>query len=253
MIDALGNPQSVLVLGATSDIATACVRRFERSGRLERVVLVGRDPDALSVEAARLRSAGVAEVATLEVDARDADATAAAVRAAFAEGDVDVALLAFGVLPDQAEALADPAVAVQSMQVNYLGSGAAALAAAHELSRQGHGTLVVLSSVAGERPRRANFVYGSAKAGLDALSTGLGEQLRGSGASVLVVRPGFVRSKMTAGMRPAPMAVTPDDVAEAVAANLTRGSRTVWVPVPMRAVMTVLRHLPAPLFRRLPV
>lgn len=253
MIDALGNPQSLLVLGATSDIAAACVRRFTRGGRLERVVLVGRDLDAMSDEVQRLRSAGVSEVTTLEVDARDADATAAAVRAAFAEGDVDVVLLAFGVLPDQDAALADPAVAVQSMQVNYLGSGAAALAAANELSKQGHGTLVVLSSVAGERPRRANFVYGSAKAGLDALSTGLGEQLRGSGASVLVIRPGFVRSKMTAGMQAAPLAVSPDDVADAVAVNLIRGSRTVWVPAPMRAVMTVLRHLPAPVFRRLPV
>jgi decaprenylphospho-beta-D-erythro-pentofuranosid-2-ulose 2-reductase len=107
--------------------------------------------------------------------------------------------------------------------------------------------------VAGERPRRTNFAYGSTKAGLDAFFTGLREALRPDGVSVLVVRPGFVTTKMTAGMKPAPLAVTAEQVAAIAVAALRAGKETVWAPAPMRLVMSALRHVPAPLFRRLPV
>jgi len=253
VIDALGAPQSILVLGATSDIAAATVTRLARGGRLDRVVLAARSADELAVEADRVRALGVADVRTAPLEASDPDAVATVVAAAFSGGDLDVVLIAFGVLPDQRRALADPAFAVASARVNYLGALSASLHAANALREQGHGVLVVLSSVAAERPRASNFVYGSAKAGLDALCTGLGEELRGSGASVLVVRPGFVRSKMTRGLKPAPMATTPEAVAEAIAIHLTGGSRTIWVPAQLRHVMSVLRHLPQPVFRRLPL
>ena len=128
-----------------------------------------------------------------------------------------------------------------------------AVRAAARLRPQGHGRLVVLSSVAAERPRRSNFVYGASKAAIDALATGLGDQLHGSGVGVLVIRPGFVHTSMTHGLPPAPLAVGPDAVAEAIAAHLRDPSGTIWVPRTLRPVMTALRHTPRTLFRRLPI
>jgi decaprenylphospho-beta-D-erythro-pentofuranosid-2-ulose 2-reductase len=253
MIDPFGAPQSMLVLGAGSDIAAATVTRLAATGRLERVVLAARSSGELAAEAARLRDLGVPDVRTTMLEASDPDAVATVVSAAFDDGDLDVVLVAFGVLPDQQRALADPAIAIASAQVNYVGALAASLHAANALRHQGHGVLVVLSSVAAERARVSNFVYGSAKAGLDALCMGLSEHLRGSGASVLIVRPGFVHSKMTRELKPAPMATTPEAVAQAIARHLSGGSRVIWVPARLRVVMSVLRHLPQPVFRRLPL
>ncbi|HET6876289.1 MAG TPA: SDR family NAD(P)-dependent oxidoreductase [Jatrophihabitans sp.] len=251
MIDALGAPQSMLVLGATSDIAAATVTRLAGTHRLERVVLAARSEDALAAEADRVRASGVSEVVPVRFEARDPDSVGSAVAQAFDGGDIDVVLVAFGVLPDQRRALADPPAAIDTMQVNYVGAAAACLHAAAALRHQGHGALVVLSSVAAERPRRSNFVYGSAKAGLDALATGLGDELRAAGVTVLVVRPGFVYTTMTRGMRAAPFPSTAADVAEAVARGLRGPSRTIWVPGELRPVMSVLRHLPRAVFRRL--
>jgi decaprenylphospho-beta-D-erythro-pentofuranosid-2-ulose 2-reductase len=124
---------------------------------------------------------------------------------------------------------------------------------AQRLQAQGHGALVLLSSVAGERVRKANFVYGSSKAGVDGFFQGLGDRLAGTGVHVTIVRPGFVRTKMTAGMKDAPLTTTPPVVAKAVADALARDREIIWVPAPLRLVMTVLRHLPRPVFRRLPM
>ena len=124
---------------------------------------------------------------------------------------------------------------------------------ARSLQSQGHGSLVVMSSVAGERARRANFIYGSSKAGLDAFAQGLGDALHGTGVHVMVVRPGFVRTRMTAGLPEAPLATTPEAVATAVELGLRRRTETVWVPGTLRVVMAALRHLPRGVFRRLPV
>jgi decaprenylphospho-beta-D-erythro-pentofuranosid-2-ulose 2-reductase len=143
--------------------------------------------------------------------------------------------------------------AVDLARTNYVGPVASGVALAEQVRRQGHGVIVALSSVAGERPRRSNFVYGSTKAGFDAFYTGLGEALRPLGGRVLVVRPGFVRSKMTEGLDAAPLAVAPEDVAEAVVTGVASGAEQLWVPRPMRAVMSALRHVPRPVFRRLPV
>ena len=129
-------------------------------------------------------------------------------------------------------------------RTNYVGVVASGLVAARCLRRQGHGTLVVLSSVAGERVRRANFVYGSTKAGVDGFAQGLGDALAGSGAHVLVVRPGWVATKMTAGRPPAPLATTPEAVADAVVAAIATGKDVVWIPSALRWVFAVLRHLP---------
>jgi decaprenylphospho-beta-D-erythro-pentofuranosid-2-ulose 2-reductase len=128
-----------------------------------------------------------------------------------------------------------------------------AVPVSRRLHDQGHGTIVALSSVAGERARRSNFVYGSSKAGFDAFFQGLGDALVGTGVQVMIVRPGFVHTKMTAGVEAAPLATTPEKVADAIVDGLQRGREIVWVPGVMRWVMSVLRHVPRPIFRRLPL
>ena len=172
-------------------------------------------------------------------------------RAAFAAGDVDLVLPAFGVLGDQDRFEAEPAAAAELVTVNLTAQTVVALEAARLLRAQGHGTLVLFSSIAGVRGRRANFVYGSTKAALDALGSGLDAALRGSGARVLVVRPGFVIGRMTAGLPPAPLSSTPTEVGVAVARALRSGARVVWVPRRLQAVAWVARIVPTSLWVRL--
>ena len=253
MKDALGSVQSVLVLGGGSDIALATVRELVQR-RARTVVLAARDPQSLQAAADELRAAGATTVETLAFDARDTASHEGLISDVFElVGDVDVALVAFGVLGDQEEAEHDARAAVDIAEVNYVGSVSVAVPIAQRLRTQGHGTIVALSSVAGERARRSNFVYGSSKAGMDAFFQGLGDSLVGSGARVMVVRPGFVHSKMTDGMEPAPMSTTPEAVADAIVRGLARNRETVWVPSQLRYVMSALRHVPRPVFRKLPL
>jgi decaprenylphospho-beta-D-erythro-pentofuranosid-2-ulose 2-reductase len=251
-MDALGDPQAVLVLGGSSEIALATVKALPR-GRLRRVVLAGRPSPALDAAQAELAGAGIAGVVAEAFDATDTASHGAFVDGVFAAGDIDVVLLAFGVLGDQAEAEADPDVAVQIATTNYTGAVSAGLHVARRLRQQGHGTLVVLSSVAGDRGRRSNFVYGSTKAGLDTFAQGLGDALHGSGARVLVVRPGFVRTRMTTGLKEAPLTIDPEQVGAIIVSALRKGRETVYAPGTLRLVMAGLKSVPRPLFRRLPI
>jgi decaprenylphospho-beta-D-erythro-pentofuranosid-2-ulose 2-reductase len=250
MRDAVGEVQSLLVLGGTSEIGLATARKLVQ-GRTRRVVLAARDVER--IDADDLREAG-ADVVPVAFDARDFGSHAAFVDELFERhGDIDCALVAFGVLGDQERLATDPSAAVKAVETNYVGAVSVCIPLAERMRRQGHGTIVVMSSVAGERARRSNFVYGSSKAGLDAFAQGLGDRLHGSGVRVMVVRPGFVRTKMTAGLDEAPMTVDPEAVAESIADGLRRGAETVWSPAPLRFVMSAVRHLPRPLFRRLNV
>ena len=252
MKNAFGDPQTIVLLGGTSDIGLAIVDRLVTSST-RTIVLAGRDTTRME-ELAATRARPDLTVEAVPFDATDTASHADLVRDLVTRvGDLDVVILAFGVLGDQVTFDDDPAAAAEAAQVNYTGSVSIGLAVARQLRDQGHGTLVVMSSVAGERVRKANFVYGSTKAGLDGFAQGLGDSLVGSGATVLVVRPGFVHSKMTAGMKSAPFATTPEKVADAVATGLRRGSRTVWVPGILRLVFSVFRHLPGPVWRRLPL
>ncbi len=257
MIDAVGNPQSLVLLGGTSEIGLAIAERFAADRPL-RVVLAAR-PAATGGSSSRLDAARSrlerlgCTVETVDFDARAPQTHAETVRKAFAGGDIDVAVVAFGVLGDQERAWTDVEAAVELAEVNYVAAVSVGVALAAEFRSQGHGRIVALSSVAGERARRSNFVYGSTKAGMDAFYTGLTEALRPAGVGVTVVRPGFVRTRMTAGMAPAPLSCTPEQVAEVVVDAVRRRRELVWAPPPLRAVMTVLRHLPRPVFRRLPV
>jgi decaprenylphospho-beta-D-erythro-pentofuranosid-2-ulose 2-reductase len=251
MIDAVGNPQSILLLGGTSEIGLAAVEAFA-ADRPPRVVLAGRLSSRLDEAKARLEARGCA-VETLEFDAAALDTHGAVVDKAFAGGDVDVAIVAFGLLGDNEENWTDRAKAVELATVNYTAAVSVGVALADKLSAQGHGSLVALSSVAGERARRSNFVYGSTKAGLDAFYTGLTEALRPAGVTVTIVRPGFVHTKMTQGMQAAPLSTTPEAVGEIIKHAVRAKTELVWAPAPLRFVMSALRHVPRPVFRRLPL
>jgi len=252
MQNSFGEPQTVLLLGGTSDIGLAIVRRLV-TPTLRTVVLACRDPRDAAAAVAELGVNGVT-VTAVAFDATDSAEHVHFVDDVVARvGDLDVVVMAFGVLGEQADYDDDPAAAAAAVTVNYTGAVSVGLAVAKRLRGQGHGHLVVLSTVAGERVRAANFVYGSSKAGLDGFAQGLGDSLAGSGASVLVVRPGFVHSSMTEGMKPAPLATTPEAVAEITVNGLRSGRRTVWAPGILRYVFVILRHLPGPIFRRLPL
>lgn len=252
MIDAVGNPQSILLLGGTSEIGLAIVRRFAKGGRPLRVVLAARPSARLTDAVASLEQTGAA-VETVNFSATDTGSHAEVVGKAFAGGDIDVAVVAFGLLGDAEAAWQSVDTAVELATVNYTAAVSCGVALAARFREQGHGSIVALSSVAGELVRRSNFVYGSTKAGMDGFYLGLGEALRGSGVQVTVVRPGFVKTKMTEGMAPAPLAVTAEQVAE-VAADAVRNRRAlVWVPGQFRLVMSVLRHIPRAILRRLPI
>ncbi len=252
MMDALAEPQSVLVLGGTSEIALATVRLLPRA-RLRRVVLAGRASETLDAAVDELTAAGIPGVVSIEFDAKDTESHGRIVDSVFDGGDVDIVILAFGVLGDQLESEADPDLAVALATTNYTGAVSVGLHVARRLRAQGHGALVVLSSVAGDRARRTNFIYGSSKAGLDAFAQGLGDALHGSGARVLVVRPGFVRTRMTTGLKEAPLTVNPEDVGATIVGALRRGRDIVYAPGPLRFVMAGLKSLPRPVFRKLPI
>jgi len=253
MNDALGSVQSALVLGGGSDIALATARALVRS-RCRTIVLAGRDPESFASAAKELHALGATTVECVEFDALALDTHAAFIASVFERfGDIDLALVAFGVLGDQDLAEQDAVEAIRIVETNFTGAVSVLVPLARAMRAQGHGRIVVLSSVAGERARRSNFVYGSSKAGIDAFAQGLGDSLQGSGVRVLVVRPGFVHSKMTQGLDAAPLATDPESVAAATVTGLGRGADTVWAPNQLRYVMSVLRHLPRVVFRRLPI
>lgn len=242
----------MLVLGGNSDIGVATAARLVSERGAGEVVLAGRDLDVLRARAEQLSALG-ADVDAVAWDATDVGRHEQVLGEVFAAGDVDVVVLAVGVLGDQAAIEADTDELVRVVETNFTGCAAALTAVAGELRAQGHGTVAVLSTIAATQARRANFGYGASKAGLDAFALGLGDALDGTGARVLVVRPGFVRTSMTEGMAEAPFSCDPEDVAAAISAALDhRGRAVVYVPAPVRFVSWVLRSLPRPLLRRLP-
>jgi decaprenylphospho-beta-D-erythro-pentofuranosid-2-ulose 2-reductase len=243
----------VLLIGGSSEIGLAIVKRLARSGDVQ-PHLLARNPEGLTDAVAALERAGCTDVQTARVDADDVGSHAETIGRAFERsGGFDVVVLAVGVLGAQQGLDADPAQAAEVMRVNFDGCGSLLLHSMRALRGRPEATVVVLSSVAAERPRASNAIYGAAKAGLDALAQGLADATHASGPRVLVVRPGFVTTRMTAGLKPAPFATTPEAVAEATAKALARRQDTVWVPGVLRFVFALLRHLPRSIYRRLPL
>ncbi len=248
MRDAFGGIDSVLLIGGTSDIGRAIVR--ELSPRRE-VVLLGRDPTALARVAEELATELHVKVEVVLWDASLASDDSGIFDTVFAQRDIDVAVVAVGVLGDVSTHLSRPRAAVEMAGATYLGAMSALLHSARHMKSQGHGHLVVLSSFAVVRPRSSNFVYGSAKAGLDYLARGLADSLRGSQVRVTVLRMGFVRTRMTRHLPSAHFAISAEDVAAQVVAAMSGGPTVSYAPRTLRAVAAAIRTLPGPVFRRL--
>ena len=240
---------SVVVLGGRSEIGLEVATRLA-SGRP--VVLAARRSDQLTDERAAVEAAGATAVHTVEFDADRLDDHSRALSEIAELGPIDTVVLAFGVLGDQARAETDAQHAVAVVHTDFVAQVSVLTHLAQLLRAQGSGRIVVFSSVAGARVRRANYVYGSAKAGLDGFASGLSDALHGSGVSLLLVRPGFVIGRMTDGMSPAPMSRTAGQVADAVATALGKGRSRVWVPGLLRPAIVVMRVLPQAIWRRMP-
>ncbi|WP_067977025.1 decaprenylphospho-beta-D-erythro-pentofuranosid-2-ulose 2-reductase [Mycolicibacter icosiumassiliensis] len=253
VFDATGNPQSILLLGGTSEIGLAICARYLRNASASVVLAClpgdpGRDGAVAAMEAA-----GAKSVRIVDFDALDTASHPAMIDSAFSGGDIDVAIVAFGMDADAEELWHNQAKAVQVAQINYTAAVSVGVLLAGKMGAQGFGQIIAMSSVAGERVRRTNFVYGSTKAGLDGFYLGLGEALRDDGVRVLVIRPGQVRTRFSAHVKDAPLTVDKEDVAELAVAAAARGKEIVWAPGAFRYVMMVLRHVPRAIFRRLPI
>jgi decaprenylphospho-beta-D-erythro-pentofuranosid-2-ulose 2-reductase len=241
-----GRPQRVLLLGGTSEIGLAVVEALGLIPESE-VILAGRDSERLGAAGESLPC----RVSTVPFDATATAEHQEMVDKLFAEGSIDIVISAAGVLVPQADLDRDVQQAATMIETNFTGHVSTLLAVAGHMRAQGRGTIIVLSSVAAVRPRKANPVYGATKAGLDAFARGLADSLHGSGVRVLLVRPGFVTGRMTQGMPPAPMATTPAAVGVATALAL-RGKRdTVWVPPQLAVLGTALKYVPRPIWRRI--
>lgn len=252
MDNALGEPQTILLLGGTSDIGLAIVREL-LSPVARTVVLACRNLDKGEQAAAGLRHGGLT-VDVVAFDGNDTDSHEQVVADVVAKhGDIDLAIMAFALLGDGAVTSKDVTAGAAVAHVNFTGTVSATIAVANRMRSQGHGAIVMLSSVAGERVRAANPVYGGTKAGIDGFAQGLGDGLAADGVHVLVVRPGFVHSAMTQGLKAAPFSTTPEKVAEATAKGLRARRRTVWAPGVLRFVFSALRHVPGPVWRKLPL
>lgn len=240
-----GSPPRILLLGGTSEIGLAILAALALPRDAE-VILAGRDEQRLAAAGKELPC----QVTTMAYDAVDTGGHQAFADAVFAAGPLDTVISAAGVLIPQEEVERDVTRAADMVETNFTGHVTTLLAIASRMRTQGRGTIVVLSSVAAVRPRKANFVYGSAKAGLDAFARGLADSLHGTGVRVVLVRPGFVTGRMTAGMSPAPLSSTPAQVGAATAAALHGGKASVWIPAPLAGMALALRLVPRPLWRR---
>jgi decaprenylphospho-beta-D-erythro-pentofuranosid-2-ulose 2-reductase len=253
MRNAFGQPQSVLVLGGTSDIAVAVVERLVAQ-RTATVILAGRDQTRLDAVASSLKDKGASTVETMTFDASDPSTAPGVIDDAFAKagGTIDLVLIAVGILGNQDDFDNDPVATTKLFDVNLTWPVAAMTALRPKLLGQGTGHVAVFSSVAGVRVRRANFAYGSTKAGLDAFTLGYGDSLRSSGIKVQTIRPGFVRSKMTEGLSEAPFTTDVDQAADTIVKGLSASSDVIWSPPVLQGVFFILKNLPAMIWRKMP-
>ncbi|OBJ00280.1 short-chain dehydrogenase [Mycobacterium sp. 1165196.3] len=253
VLDAVGNPQTILLLGGTSEIGLAICERYLQNAHARIVLAAMPNDPARDAAVAQMKAAGARSVELIDFEATDPDTHPKMIEAAFANGDIDVAIVAFGILGDAEELWQNQQKAVLAAEINYTAAVSVGVLLGEKMRAQGFGQIIAMSSAAGERVRRSNFVYGSTKAGLDGFYLGLGEALREYGVRVLVIRPGQVRTRMSAHVKEAPLTVDKEYVANLAVTAAAKGKELVWAPAAFRYVMMVLRHVPRPIFRKLPI
>lgn len=253
MINAVGSPQKILLLGGTSEIGLAIVEEYLKKGPSKVVLASLADDPVREAAEAQMKAAGATSVETIDFDAVDFDSHAAVIDRAWEGGDVDVAIVAFGMLGDAEELWQDQKKAVFACHLNYTGAVSVGVLLGQKMKAQAHGRIIAMSSAAGMRVRRSNFVYGSTKAGLDGFYLNLGEALEPFGAGVTVVRPGQVRTRMSNHLKEAPLTVDKEEVAKLAVKAATAKKEIVWAPPAFELVMTGLRHVPRPIFKKLPI
>ena len=242
----------ILILGATSAIAHATARRFAQDGA--RFVLAARDADKRSAVADDLRARGAADIAEVDFDALDLARHGAVVGEAWeAFGGLDAALLAWGTLPDQAVVAHDAEAALEAFAVNATSVVSVLTHLANRFEAQGRGVIGVVSSVAGDRGRASNYVYGAAKGAVSLFTQGLRARLSGGGVRVVTIKPGFVDTPMTADVPKNPLFAAPEAVGARIHAALTGRADVVYAPGFWRPVMAGIRAVPERLFKRLPL
>lgn len=251
MLNAVGQAQNILLLGGTSEIGLAIVEAFLDRGPAHVTLAARESSPRIAAAKAQLEAKG-GTVETLPFDATDFASHPETIDLAFAQGDVDIAIVAFGTLGDQEALWQDQKLAVESAQTNYTAPVSLGVLLAEKFKAQGHGTIVALSSVAGQRVRRSNFVYGASKAGMDGFFINLGEALREHGVNVLVVRPGQVRTKMSADAGEAPLTVNREDVANATVKAILNGKQSIYVHPLFEYVSLAFKFIPQSIFRKLP-
>lgn len=240
----------VLIIGATSAIAEATARLFAARG--DSLFLVARDADRLQTIATDLGVRGAVRVATATLDVTDFDAHAAAINAAsLALGGIDTVLIAHGTLSDQIECQGSVYALRREFTINALSTMALLTPLANMLEAQGFGTLAVISSVAGDRGRQSNYVYGSAKAALSVFLSGLRQRLAKSKVNVLTIKPGFVDTPMTAAFKKSALWAQPAQIATGIVGAIDRGRSVVYLPGFWRIIMLIIRSIPEPIFKRI--
>jgi decaprenylphospho-beta-D-erythro-pentofuranosid-2-ulose 2-reductase len=256
VLDAVGNPQAILLLGGTSEIGLALCERYLQNAQARIVLACLPDDPGRDDAVAQMKNAGAKSVELIDFDAVDTNSHPKVIDAAFGGGgprDIDVAIVAFGLLGDAEELWQNQRKAVQIAEINYTAAVSVGVLLGEKMRAQGFGQIIAMSSAAGERVRRSNFVYGSTKAGLDGFYLGLGEALKPSGVRVLVIRPGQVRTRLSAHIKEPPLTVDKEYVANLAVTASAKGKELVWAPGAFRYVMMVLRHIPRPIFRKLPI
>lgn len=244
------NPTRIFIAGAASAIAQDTARLFAKDGC--RFFLVARDPAKLAIIAEDLRARGAAQVETAAADLDETGRHAALLDAAAGVlGGLDVVLVAYGVLPDQRACQESFACAERALRTDFLSPASLLTEAANRFEAQGSGCLAVLSSVAGERGRQSNYVYGAAKGGLTLLLQGLRNRLHKSGVRVLTIKPGFVDTPMTAGLRKNPLYASSRSVAAVIHRSILSSADVVYAPWYWREIMAAVRLVPEALFKRL--
>jgi decaprenylphospho-beta-D-erythro-pentofuranosid-2-ulose 2-reductase len=243
-------PRKILVLGATSGIAEATCRIWAAQGAS--LFLVGRNAEKLAAVAADLKTRGASYVDTAVADLDDTDQHPALLAHAINSlTGMDIAFLAHGILGDQAQAEQDFNTAAQIIHTNFMAPVSLLTWLANFCVQRHAGTLAVLSSVAGDRGRKSNYVYGSSKAGLSAFLGGLRNRVDREGVTVLTIKPGPVKTAMTAGMPKSEKFADVDKVAESIVRAIDKRKDTLYVPFQWRAIMFIIRNIPERIFKKL--